>query len=277
MPIIEPVDETLKELEGIHLWHAPLSSCSQRVRITLAEKGLDFTSHVIDLHAGENATEEYQRIHPKGLVPAIVIDGELIIESIDIISELERRFELPSLRATGAELEAEMLTVMQRADDAQAALKLLTFEFLFRLAPPPSKESVIAFQRNHKNDALTKFYRDFAAGFERDRVLSAASDAHADFQFLDNQLSDGRPFLCGSDFSLADIAWMSNFHRFELIGWPLQRYPNLLRWSGRVKERSSYKVGLMDWEPAGFTKMVKPKQEERVRAGDGVETYIHDS
>lgn len=277
MPVIEPIDEKLKELAGIHLWHAPLSSCSQRVRITLAEKGLDYKSHLIDLHAGENASEEYQRIHPKGLVPAIVIDGELIIESVDIISELERRFPQPSLAATGAKPEAEMQTVMQRADNAQAALKLLTFEFLFRAAPPPSQESASAFQRNHKNEALTKFHRDFAAGFGRDRVLSAAADAHADFRFLDEQLSDGRAFLCGSDFSLGDTAWMPNFHRFELIGWPLQRYPNLMRWSQRVKQRPSYQVGLMDWEPAGFTKMLKPKQEERVRAGDGPETYIPDS
>jgi glutathione S-transferase len=276
MPIVEPVDENLKELEGIHLWHAPLSSCSQRVRITLAEKGLGFISHLIDLHAGEHATEEYQRIHPNGLVPALVIDGELIIESVDIIKELERRFESPSLRAPGARLDAEMQLAMKRANAAQPALKLLTFEFLFRAAPPPPKRNVIAFQNNHKNDALKKFHRDFAAGFKRDRIVSAAADAHSDFRFLDSQLSDGRPFLCGSSFSLADIAWLPNLHRFEIIGWPLARYPNLLQWSERVKERSSYRAGLMDWEPAELMTIVKPKLEERIRAGDGVETYIRD-
>jgi glutathione S-transferase len=190
MPIVEPVDENLKELEGIHLWHAPLSSCSQRVRITLAEKGLGFISHLIDLHAGEHATEEYQRIHPNGLVPALVIDGELIIESVDIIKELERRFESPSLRAPGARLDAEMQLAMKRANAAQPALKLLTFEFLFRAAPTPPKRNVIAFQNNHKNDALKKFHRDFAAGFKRDRIVSAAADAHSDFRFLDSQLRD---------------------------------------------------------------------------------------
>jgi hypothetical protein len=63
----------------------------------------------------------------------------------------------------------------------------------------------------------------------------------------------------------------------ELIGWPLQRYANLMRCSLRVQERPSYQVGLMDWEPTGFTKMLKPKQQERVRVGDGPETYIPDS
>ncbi|MBL6622685.1 MAG: glutathione S-transferase family protein, partial [Alphaproteobacteria bacterium] len=39
MPQIEPQDETLKSLTGLHLWHASMSSCSQRCRIVLAETG----------------------------------------------------------------------------------------------------------------------------------------------------------------------------------------------------------------------------------------------
>ncbi|MFT6272695.1 MAG: glutathione S-transferase [Dinoroseobacter sp.] len=32
---IEPIDQSLKTLTGLHLWHAPMSSCSQRVRLGL--------------------------------------------------------------------------------------------------------------------------------------------------------------------------------------------------------------------------------------------------
>ena len=75
MPEIEPNDHSLKSLKGIHLWHTPMSSCSQRVRITLAEANKNFESHMIDLEKDEHATPEYQRIHPKGLVPTLVDDG----------------------------------------------------------------------------------------------------------------------------------------------------------------------------------------------------------
>ena len=78
----------LKSLEGLHLWHAPMSSCSQRVRIALAETGRAYESHVINLEKDEHATPEYQAIHPKGLVPALVDNGHLFIESIDIIRHI---------------------------------------------------------------------------------------------------------------------------------------------------------------------------------------------
>ena len=49
MPRIEPQDTLLKDLSGLHLWHAPMSSCSQRVRIVMAETGQAFESHLIHL------------------------------------------------------------------------------------------------------------------------------------------------------------------------------------------------------------------------------------
>ena len=81
MPIIEPENKAIKTLQGIHLWHGELSSCSQRVRITLAEKKLNWHSNIINIPRNEHATPEYQAIHPDGLVPAFVDNGTLLIES----------------------------------------------------------------------------------------------------------------------------------------------------------------------------------------------------
>ena len=142
MPEIEPQDQSLKTLSGLHLWHAPMSSCSQRVRIVMAETDRTFESHVIHLERGEHATEAYQAIHPKGFVPALVDDGRLVIESIDIIQHLAGS---DSALMTNVSPE-----VLAKADAAQLDLKLLTFEFLFRGEPAVSDEVAQAFQRNHK-------------------------------------------------------------------------------------------------------------------------------
>lgn len=216
MPIIEPGNPDLKSLKGIHLWHAGLSSCSQRVRIALAEIGQDFESHLIDLHNGENASEAYQQIHPQGVLPAMVHDGTLIIESIDIIAYLDEKLGNGRLRP--AAQEETIGTLIARADKAQAMLKPCTFEFIFRAAPPASDAARSAYQKIHKNEQLKKFHQDFAAGFERRRVHEAVDKVHADFQALEQLCSDGRPWLAGQEFSLADIAWTPTFHRFDLIG-----------------------------------------------------------
>lgn len=92
MPIIEAGREELKQLKGIHLWHSGMSNCSQRCRITLAEFGREFESHLVNPQKGEHATAEYRQINPKGVVPALIHDGTLIIESTDIIDYLDSTF-----------------------------------------------------------------------------------------------------------------------------------------------------------------------------------------
>jgi glutathione S-transferase len=64
MPLIDTSNKDVKFFKGLHLYHFWLSSCSQRVRIVLAEKDLDWVSHEIDSEKMEHATPEYQSIDP---------------------------------------------------------------------------------------------------------------------------------------------------------------------------------------------------------------------
>lgn len=265
MPRIEPKDQTLKALEGVHLWHAPLSSCSQRVRLVLAETDTDWHSHPVDLERDEHATPEYQAIHPKGLVPALVDNGALFIESIDIIRHLAG--------ADSALSATEAPELLEAADAAQTDLKLLTFEFLFRAAPPPPAEAAEAFQRNHGNAWLKQFRRDFAAGFDRDRLDAAVTRTDAGFRHLDTLLADGRSHLAGDSFSLADIAWLPNLHRFALMGWPYERTPHLAAWFERMKTRESYWTALLDWQNEEAAGVFAAYTEERRAAGTDIGTY----
>ena len=241
MPEIQPKDTSLKSLDGVHLWHAPMSSCSQRVRIVLAETGKPFISHVVDLERNQHATKEYQAIHPKGLVPALVEDGHLFIESVDIIQKVAGD---DSPLANGASPE-----LLKMADDAQLDLKLLSFEFLFRSRPPPGPEDFEAFQRAHQNDWLKEFRIDFAKGFDPERIEAAVRRTDEGFRHLDDLLSDGRRYLGGDEFSLSDVAWTPNVHRFNLMGWPFERTPNLKAWFERVSARPSFQEALLNWQP----------------------------
>jgi len=274
MPLISTDNPDLTKLAGLHLWHAGLSTCSQRVRIVMAELELEYEGHLVNLHAGENASEWYQAIHPDGVVPALVDDGRLVVESIDIIDYLDRKQELPQLTPVGNDQQDIMYELMERADQAQKHLKLLTFEYLFSAAPAMDEEKAREYQTNHSNEWLKAFHRDFRAGFDRERVRLAAVATDHDFKFLDQQLSDGREFLAGPSFSLADIAWTPNFHRFDLIGWPFERYPSLQNWFNRICTRPSYKTALENWEPRELLELVAPRLAARKASGDGVENYI---
>ena len=265
MPRIEPQDPTLRNLAGLHLWHAPMSSCSQRVRIVMAETGQAFESHLINLEKDEHATEAYQKIHPKGLVPALVDDGALIIESIDIIRHLAAR--------KNALAQTALPELLEMADAAQLDLKLLTFEFLFRAAPPPQPEVAEAFQARHRNEWLKQFRRDFATGFAPERIDAAVRRTDEGFRKLDDLLADGREYLAGEEFSLADIAWMPNLHRFDLMGWPHTRTPHLKAWFDRVSRRRSYHDALEAWEDAQAVQAFKSYTEKRRAEGTDIRTF----
>lgn len=241
MPEIEPKDQRLKSLRGLHLWHAPMSSCSQRVRIALAETDQAFESHIINLERDEHASAAYQAIHPKGLVPALVKDGALWIESVDILA----------LIAEGSDAfsPGDAADLMALADGSQLDLKLLTFEFLFRSSPPAPEDAAAAFQQNHGNDWLKQFRLDFVNGFAPERLNAAIARIDAGFWTLEERLADGRSYLGGDGFSMVDVAWMPNLHRFSLMDWPVHRYPRLSDWFDRVRARASYGKGLIEWQP----------------------------
>ena len=63
---------------AIELYHNGMSTCSQKVRLTLAEKGQDFHSHHFNLRARDQHKPEYLELNPNGVVPTIIHDEKII-------------------------------------------------------------------------------------------------------------------------------------------------------------------------------------------------------
>lgn len=61
------------------LYYAP-TACSIAPHIALEEIGAEFEARRIDLAKGEQSSPEYLKINPRGRVPAMVIDGEVVTE-----------------------------------------------------------------------------------------------------------------------------------------------------------------------------------------------------
>src|SRR5436853_3912933 len=79
--MVQPVKSNIRTREvldwkGLHVFYFPLSSCSQKLRIFLNLKGVKWESHIINLFTNENLSERYLGINPRGLVPALVHDGQ---------------------------------------------------------------------------------------------------------------------------------------------------------------------------------------------------------
>lgn len=75
----------------LELYHGYTSVCAQKVRLVLAEKGLEWNSHVMLLN-GDHLEPDYLKLNPNGVVPTLVHDGNVIVESNVIMHYLDDFF-----------------------------------------------------------------------------------------------------------------------------------------------------------------------------------------
>lgn len=73
------------------------SGTSHRLRIALHLKGLTYDQVAVDLRREEHRQEPFRRVNPQQLVPALDVDGQILIQSPAIIEWLDERFPEPAL------------------------------------------------------------------------------------------------------------------------------------------------------------------------------------
>jgi glutathione S-transferase len=249
--LFESSNAEVKALRGLHLYHFALSNCSQRVRMALEEKGLAWTSHPVDLPGGEHATDWYQSINPNGVVPTLVHDGQVIIESNDIIQYLEEHFPAPPLAPSGLRERSRMAGWIEAAAAIQPSHKVISHERLFRPFRQMSAEEVREFAERHRSAELVGFVRDYAENGEawRARVSSAEREMERALERLEAALGE-HPWLSGSHFGLADIAWVVNSHRLLQARYDLSKWPRILDWHQRVAARPSFDRAVTSYREA---------------------------
>jgi len=255
MALIESQSEVASSLQGLHLYHFAMSNCSQRVRLALAEKGLAWTSHHVNIATGEQLSASYRRIHPAGLVPALVDDGQVIIESNDIIDYLDQHFPGPALAATDLHQRRRQQALMQLAAERQAAIKVLSHELLFKGFRSVSQDEID--RLGDGNAELLSFlldYREDGAAWQQ-RVATARDAMHSSLAQLEQQLRDTPylsgdvPYLSGNAFGLADISWIVNLYRLEQCRYDLTAYPALQSWSKKIQQRPSFSTAISEYQP----------------------------
>ena len=84
------------------------SGTSHRLRIALHLKGLAYEYLPVDLRSEQHLRPEFRRLNPQGLVPALVHEGRVLIQTPAILEWLEERHPTPALLPDGAEDRARV-------------------------------------------------------------------------------------------------------------------------------------------------------------------------
>jgi glutathione S-transferase len=188
----------------------------RRVRIFLAEKGIDIPTEQVDLGALQQRSQAYTAINPMQRVPALVLDdGTAIAESIAICRYFETLSPEPPLFGRGA-LDCALVEMWNR----RAELHLL-----FPVA------SVFQHQHPAMKQMVTPQVPDWGEA-NKPRVA-------AFLRFLDGELK-ARPFVAGANYTVADITAMVavDFMRVSKLAVP-EELGNVRRWHQAVSARPS--------------------------------------
>ena len=236
---------------GLHLFHFTMSNCSQRVRLGLEEKGLEWTSHHLNLPGNEHVSADYQRINPKGVVPTLVHDGQVVIESNDILGYLDEHFPDPPLRPAAGEARQAMQEAIDRSSAFQPTIKVLSHELLFRPFRKVGPEVIALYEKEHRDASLVGFLRDYAEEGPawKERVERANEELTKTLDGLETLLSRS-PWLSGDSYGLADISWVVNVNRLGQAGVDLAPWPCFRDWGERAMARPAFDRAVASYRPS---------------------------
>jgi glutathione S-transferase len=224
------------------LYNSPISTCSQKVRMALAEKDLDWEDRRITFATGEHLSEWYRKLNPNGVVPTLLHDDAVIIDSSVINEYLEDAFPERPLRSADLAERARMRAWRQYIDEVPTvAIRVPSFNAHFvKLVSELSQEQFDAYV--DKLPLRKYFYRRMGrTGFSDQDVKDALEQLRQTLERMEESLADG-DWLIGDDFSLADISVMPTVVRMEDLGlahmW--RDLPRVTDWYQRLQARPAF-------------------------------------
>ena len=240
----------VKKWQGINILHFQGSSCSQKLRIFLKEKNINWKSHHVNLVNGDNFTDWFLGINPRGVVPVLVDNGEVHIESNDIIKYLDNKFPTKILWPANEANKIEKF--LEEEDGIHLDLRNLTMKFVAPTFLMKKKEKDIKNFEESSNfvegveDEQKQIQLNFHKNFIKDNGISSSSIQKSINVFkekltkIDNELSKQK-FIVSNQLTIVDIAWFVYLRRLEAIGFTFKKnYPNLSKWYIKLKNNKNF-------------------------------------
>ena len=240
-----------------------MSSCAQKVRFALATKGLEWEGEELDLRRGDQLRPDYLKINPKGLVPALVHDGNVIVESNIILDYLNESFPEPPLLPEAPLDRARIRWWIKRLDDGiHLDLAALSFGIAFRHQLIKACGSDEAVDR-HIDAVPDPYLREVERqvvydGIDSPRFAMAVVQFDKLISEIDTQLHSHR-WIGGNVLSLADIAYapyVTRLDHLRMDGLWKER-AKFSNWYERLKDTEGYQAGLTKWFNPAFVSLMQ--------------------
>ena len=181
-----------------------------KIELLLAQLGLDYRFVAVDVLRGQSRTPEFLAMNANGKIPLLQLDdGRCLAESNAILCYLADGTPLwPAERFTRAQV-LQWLFFEQYSHEPYIATARFIVQYLGR---PPERAADLA---------------------------AKMAPGHRALAVLEQQLAK-QPFLCGADYTIADIALYAYTHVAGEGDFDLTPYPHLRAWLQRVRAQPGH-------------------------------------
>jgi glutathione S-transferase len=243
----------------LELYDASGSLCSQKVKLVLAEKKLDWKNHSLNLLTFENLQPSYLRLNPKGVVPTLIHDGKVIADSAVIVRYLDEQFPDPPLTPTESLLQEKMKDWIKLQN--QFPMRELMYGNYQGIEGVVLRRSVQLKQKllpqliqehpelREQYEAKLNDVRQWNSSIQDvNEIATINARIEPILAQLEEQLSQTN-WLCGTTYSLADAVWTAVLNRLDELKfdlWADSTRPALKAYVNRLKARPSFRKAIQE-------------------------------
>jgi glutathione S-transferase len=199
------------------LHYNPFSHNSRRAVAVIQHLGLNVEMSVVDVFKGEHKSSEYLRLNPNGMVPTLEDNGFVLWESNSIMQYLcERKGET---------------TLWPR--DIQLRADITRWQF-WQIAHFNTVVETIIFEK------MFKGLIGIPGGPDAEIVAEAEKSFNRFATVLNNHL-EGRDYLAGEQWTLADFAIGSSLTYANAIALPVDNFKRVAAWNDRLNQLEAWR------------------------------------
>ncbi len=228
--------------DTLTLYNFPVSTCSQKVKLTLAEKDLPFTNFEVDWRNEDHLSSWYLAINPNGVVPTLKHGTRIVIDSSVINEYLDEVFPDKPLLPREPYARAKVRSWRQYIDEVPTtAIRIPSFNLVILKNMKNLTEEAFA-ARATKRPLRKHFYQKMSpSGFSQLEFDQALERLRQTLERMERALAETR-WVASDEFSIADISLMPTIVRLDDLG--LSRLwsdlPEVQSWYTRCQERPSF-------------------------------------
>lgn len=243
----------------LELYHHGSSACAAKVRFALGEKGLDWVGHYVDILSGEQFSPSFLALNPKAVVPVLVHDGNVIVESTVICEYLDEAWPNRPVYPRSP-LERARVRVWTKAVDEELhpSCSAITYAVshrhtILRSGAVGTFDEFLARGVNEGTAARALKWQWIQQGLEAPGVADKIRLYDAYLHNMERALA-ASTWLVGERFSMADIAMAPYVNRLAALAmqglWENGRLPRVEQWFERIRSRPTFHAAFVEWMPA---------------------------